>query len=146
MKLFVIFMICIYSSVAFSSKIESMFDDYTSIPKPFELRDPFQKPKFKSKAKEKREMINKGVWNDEQKLNEAVSLDKIDITGVLIGKERRVLIKINNVIYQFKEEETLGRGGPKIKAILPGGIILVEQIDNIYGEPEYIETVVPISQ
>ena len=56
------------------------------------------------------------------------------------------MIKEGSEVYTLREGEQLGIGGPEIKAILAGGIILVEQIVNIYDEPEYIETVIPISQ
>lgn len=146
MKLGILLISLIYFDFACASKLETMFDKYTTIPKPFELRDPFQKPSLKSKSKQRRDQGIKGVWNEEEKFNGNFDIDKIQITGLLIGKQRRVLIKINGKDYKFKEDESIGRGGPKIKAILPGGIILVEQVNNIYGEPEYIETVVPISQ
>ncbi len=69
------------------------------------------------------------------------------ISGVLIGKNRRVIIKgSEGKTYILSEGEKIGNRGPEIKAILAGGIILVEKITNIYGEPEYIETVVPISK
>jgi hypothetical protein len=32
-----------------------------------------------------------------------------------------------------------------VKAILPGGIILVEKIRNVYDQDEYLETVLPVS-
>jgi hypothetical protein len=40
----------------------------------------------------------------------------------------------------------LGPNNADIKAILPGGIILVEKVTNIYGEDEFLETVIPISE
>ena len=41
---------------------------------------------------------------------------------------------------------TLGSNEAEIKAILPGGLILAEKVVNIYGETEYLETVIPISK
>lgn len=144
-KVYSIICILFVSSTSFA-KLENLFDEHTSIAKPFELRDPFQGPKFKSTTKEQRDQRISGVRNDEPKLNTDINLDSINITGVLIGKERRVLIKVGDQVYKFKEEDYLGPNGPKLKAILPGGIILVEQITNIYGEAEYIETAIPISK
>ena len=146
MKFYFPLMLIFIYSVSSEAKFESMFDTHTSIPEPFKLRDPFQNPKFKSEKKEKREQRLSGVWNEERKLSQDVKLDSLDITGVLIGKNRRVLIKVGDVVYKFKEEDNIGPNGPKIKAILPGGIILVEQITNIYGEAEYIETAIPLSK
>ena len=48
--------------------------------------------------------------------------------------------------YTVKEGDTLGENKAKLRAILPGGIILVEKTTNIYGQEEYLETVVPISK
>jgi type IV pilus assembly protein PilP len=38
----------------------------------------------------------------------------------------------------------LGENNAELRAILPGGLILVEKNINIYGEEEYLETVIPI--
>ena len=129
-----------------AGKVKDMFNEQTSIAQPFELRDPFQSPRFKSEKKIKRQERLSGVRDEQPRLQQDVTLDQLNITGVLIGKERRVLIDIGGQVYKFKEDETIGPSGPKIKAILPGGLILVEQITNIYGEAEYIETVIPISK
>ena len=40
----------------------------------------------------------------------------------------------------------IGEDGAELKAILPGGIIVVEKIVNVYGQEEYLETVIPISK
>lgn len=127
--------------------LKEIFENQTDIPKPFELRDPFQVPRFKSAEKVKREKNASGKFEENvQKLESEVDINKIEIVGVLIGKDRRVMIKSEGKVYTLKEGEPLGVNGPEIKAILAGGIILVEQIVNIYDEPEYIETVIPISQ
>jgi len=145
-RIIISLLIFIITLPAQASKLENLFDSQTSISEPFELRDPFQTPKFKSEKKQKREERLSGIRDEEPKLRGDVPLDQIVITGVLIGKERRVLIQAVGQTFKMKEEDTIGPNGPKIKAILPGGIILVEQITNIYGEPEYIETVIPISK
>jgi len=46
----------------------------------------------------------------------------------------------------LKEGMKIGDDGAELKAILPGGIILVEKIVNVYGQEEYLETVIPISK
>ena len=68
--------------------------------------------------------------------------------GVLIGKDRRVLINLakGGEVFTLREGDRFGSRDMKIKAILPGGIILAEKISNIYGESEYIETIIPISK
>ena len=69
---------------------------------------------------------------------------------MLIGKERRAILKIINneklpaVI--IKEGYRIGPDRVEVKAILPGGIILVEKMVNVYGQEEFLETVIPISK
>lgn len=129
-----------------NADIESIFKDQTNIKDPFKLRDPFESPKFKSNAQKKRIQRGQGILENVDKLAESFDLEKITVVGVLIGKNRRVVLRSGNKNFTLKEGDTYGKDGPEIKAILPGGIILVEKITNIYGENEFIETVVPISK
>lgn len=146
MKLTLIILAVLVTSTTYAA-VEDIFRGQTSIEKPFELRDPFQPPIFPSQALTERKQSNNGVWDNQKKLESDVKLEEIKITGVLIGTNRRVILQIGNdkTSYTLKEGETIGPIGPEVKAILPGGIILAEKINNIYGEPEYIETVIPIS-
>lgn len=128
------------------ARLDDIFNEHTSIEKPFELRDPFQSPVFQSQTQTQRREKFRGVWDYEQRIPGDIDITQMKVTGVLIGSERRVLIEFGKQTYKLKENERLGNSGPWIKAILPGGIILVEQITNIYGENEYIETVIPISE
>ena len=48
-------------------------------------------------------------------------------------------------VYYIKEGMKLGENGAEVKAILPGGIVLVEKIRNVYDQDEYLETVIPVS-
>lgn len=136
--------------IAFSTfaNVEKIFEGQTSINKPFELRDPFQPPKFQTLNQKKRGARAKGVWTNEKKLEGEVKIEDVKVTGVLIGVKRRVTLKVGSdpTSYTLQEGELLGEDGPEIKAILPGGVILAERINNIYGEPEFIETVIPISE
>lgn len=129
------------------ARLEDLFQNQTSIEKPFELRDPFQPPRFKSdRAKKRKKEFSGKFERNVLRLDQEINLAEIQIVGVLIGKKRRVMIRFNKEVYTFSEGANLGSNGPEIKAILAGGIILVEQITNVYGEPEYIETVIPISR
>ena len=56
---------------------------------------------------------------------------------------RRLMEKI---VVILREGMKIGADQAELKAILPGGIILVEKITNVYGEEEYLETVIPISR
>ncbi len=126
---------------------QNIFKGQTSINKPFDLRDPFQPPKFQSKKFKKQVSKVSGVLNNQLKLDEKVKIEDIQIVGVLVGEKRRVLLEVNGKgPFRLREGEKVGLDGPELKAILPGGIILVEKITNIYDEIEYIETVIPISK
>ena len=148
MMKYIYLLILFILSFSAQAKLEDLFSDRKDIiEKPFELRDPFQAPKFKSKGTARRQKeFNGNFERNIKKLDKQVSIDKIEIVGVLIGKDRRVMIREGQTVYTLKEGERLGVNGPEIKAILAGGIILVEEIVNIYDEPEYIETVIPISR
>ena len=141
-------LICFFSFLQASANVEALFNGKTSIDKPFQMRDPFQPPVFKSVAQEKRTQSASGLWNNQKKLEGEIKLEDLKVTGVLIGAKRRVTVRVGTAktSYTLKEGELIGEGGPEIKAILPGGIILAEKISNIYGEPEFIETVIPISE
>ena len=45
----------------------------------------------------------------------------------------------------LKEGRTLGKNRAEVRAILPGGVVLVEKITNVYEQDEYIETIIPIT-
>lgn len=122
----------------------------TSIRNPFELRDPFKRDNQKNKNGRKIRFggVVEGTSFTNLPSIANVPLDKIKISGVLIGKERRAMAKIDGDgnMYVLKEGMTLGVDGAEIKAILPGGVVLAEKIRNIYDQDEYLETILTISQ
>jgi type IV pilus assembly protein PilP len=131
--------------------LTDFFKNKTKIDKPFELRDPFKQPV--SKAEEKKSEKS-GYYVNEKGLYSNISeqtiknVQDIKVLGVLIGRERRVMVagpKQGSIIV-LKEGSKIGEEGAELKAILPGGIILVEKIVNVYGQEEYLETVIPISK
>jgi type IV pilus assembly protein PilP len=78
---------------------------------------------------------------------EQLNLGALKVVGVLIGKERRALVTAGSAkITILKEGMKIGPEMVELKAILPGGIVLVEKIVNVYGEEEFLETVIPISK
>ena len=129
--------------------LSNFFRDKTKIDKPFELRDPFRAPVSKSeKAKEKSGYFISGSGQYSNiKENAVQKIEDIRVVGVLIGKERRAMVSAGTgPIIILKEGMKIGEEGAELKAILPGGIILVEKIVNVYGQEEYLETVIPISK
>lgn len=142
-------------SIAFSEpqeSIQKLFRDKTKIENPFDLRDPFKPPQAKSEGKKKGrgfEVTGKGQYsNIAEAALDRINPTQIKLMGVLIGKERRALVSTGDQkkIIILKEGMKVGPDGAEVKAILPGGLVLVEKIVNVYGEEEYLETVIPISR
>lgn len=147
------FMFSIGALAAPAAGLNNFFKDKTKIDNPFSLRDPFKAPINKGEGKKEGRgftVTGKGQYSNigDTPLDQ-ISIDSIRVVGVLIGKERRALVnggKENKKIIILKEGAKIGPEAAELKAILPGGIVLVEKITNVYGEEEYLETVIPISK
>lgn len=128
--------------------LSNFFRDKTKIDKPFELRDPFKPTQFKSDKPKDRggfHITGKGQYSNI--VESTVSkIEDIKLVGVLIGRERRAMVAGEKGVIILKEGMKIGEDGAELKAILPGGIIIVEKIVNVYGQEEYLETVIPISR
>jgi type IV pilus assembly protein PilP len=157
MNIFILFLICISAvgaQTAPKKPLKNFFGDKTKIDNPFNLRDPFKAPTIKTDASKKRRgfyLSGKGQYsNISETPLEELSVDEIKVIGVLIGKERRALVNLGGTdskrVTILKEGMKIGPEAAELKAILPGGIVLVEKIVNVYGEEEYLETVIPISR
>lgn len=154
-----ILIVCMYFVGAESAPAQNsknFFKDKTKIENPFNLRDPFKAPPSKHENKNQRKgfyVSGKGQYSNIADFNlDRIAVNDMKVVGVLIGKERRALVnptgkegKEGRVII-LKEGMKIGPEGAELKAILPGGIVLVEKIVNVYGEEEYLETVIPISR
>ncbi len=130
--------------------LKEFFKDKTKIDNPFELRDPFKAPPSKSDrsmSKAGYYMQGKGQYSNIEEVT-FNSIADLRIVGVLIGKERRAMVQSGKAgkIVTIKEGTKIGEDGAELKAILPGGVIIVEKIVNVYGQEEYLETVIPISK
>ena len=131
----------------------SLINEKTKIENPFNLRDPFKAPSSGKEGKNQDRgfyMSSKGQYSNigETPLDQ-FSIDQIRVVGVLIGKERRALVNLGKDSKQvviLKEGMKIGPEAAELKAILPGGVVLVEKIVNVYGQEEYLETVIPISK
>lgn len=117
-----------------------------------DLRDPFKRKRIRL-SKRKRSY---GGFLKENKYSNlptigSTPLSNIRVIGVLLGKERRAIAKkltgdtLGRETFLLKEGMRLGENRAEIKAILPGGIVLVEKILNVYDQEEYIETIIPVS-
>lgn len=152
MKLLLVWVLilnCLGAVAAPKDPLINFFKGKTKIDKPFELRDPFKAPPLKSDKKDMADGYYKTGTNFYTNIPQpsVQSIDQIKLVGVLVGKERRAMISLggNNII-TLKEGQKIGEEGAELKAILPGGIIVVEKMMNVYGQEEYLETVIPISK
>jgi len=119
----------------------------TKIKNPFELRDPFKRQIQQGRDKKKKRFggfVEGNVFSNLPSIEE-VPLNKIKIVGVFLGKDRRAMAKVDEQTFILKEGMKLGADSALLKAILPGGIVLVEKITNVYDQDEYLETIIPVS-
>jgi Tfp pilus assembly protein PilP len=142
--------IFIFSNAALARvTVDELFKNYTQIEKPSELRDPFKAPRIKasSGSKKVKNKVGSGVYSNIPTISN-ISINQLKIVGVLIGKVRRAIAKVDNSkeTYILKEGMSIGANNAELRAIVPGGVILVEKISNIYGQEEFLETVIPISK
>lgn len=122
-------------------------DNETFIRDPMKMRDPFKKHMKTvsvAKKKKKKRLVD-GKYSNVPDIAD-LPISDIEVTGILMGKNRLAVAKSKRggSSYIIKEGMTLGEQKAEVKAVLPGGIVLVEKILNIYGQEEYIETVIPI--
>jgi type IV pilus assembly protein PilP len=80
-----------------------------------------------------------------------IPIEDLKIVGIYLGKERRAIgvqLSVEDKAEPFiiKEGMKIGPDAVEVKAILPGGIVLVEKIINVYDEEEYLETIIPVSE
>ncbi|MDO9183694.1 MAG: pilus assembly protein PilP [Bacteriovorax sp.] len=152
-KTLLVFIFCV-SGASFSQDTSgtaySLFKSNTYLKNPLDLRDPFKRRINKKKGQQQK-IHESGVYTNQAERIEDKSIESIRIVGVMIGKERRAIAKVTagktlgNEVYFIKEGMKLGPNGAEVKAILPGGVVLVEKIRNVYDQDEYLETVIPVS-
>ena len=131
----------------------NLFKSKTYVKNPLDLRDPFKRRINKKKTNQNRakERLN-GIYSNVNNSLDSRPIESLHVVGVVIGAERRAMVKVvsedkaiaDNIFY-IKEGMKIGENGAEVKAILPGGIVLVEKIRNVYDQDEYLETVIPVS-
>ena len=164
MKLLFITFMCITvgagaAPVTNKSPLDEFFKDKTRIENPLELRDPFKSPQSRGQSRRRNDIRHKrgdGLYSNINQDNlRDWNIYDIKVVGVIIGRERRAMITKGgdapaapggSKVVVIKEGASIGPDNAEVKAILPGGIILVEKIINVYGQEEYLETVIPISR
>jgi len=151
MKILVLVMLVAFPQLVWAQKnkqVREAFQEKTQIPNAFDLRDPFKAPVLNNSRKQGRatkSLMRDGVYTNINSVGIG-DIETLQIVGVMIGKERRALAKVGTQVVVLREGMLIGKDNAELKAIHPGGIILVEKLVNVYGEEEYLETVIPISQ
>jgi hypothetical protein len=143
------------SALSLKEKKLSFFEKNSDLTKDaLDLRDPFKRKKIRLRKGEK--TLGGGYLKDNAYSNTpkvgSTGVDQIKIVGILLGKKRTAIARrvdssgiAQGPIFYLKEGMKIGDNKAEIKAILPGGILLVEKILNVYDQEEYIETVIPVS-
>ena len=117
------------------------------------IRDPF-KVKYRKKLGNKRARTEKFTGFSNRASTENLSIDRLKVTGIFMGKNPRAMVqeildqttnKVSEDVVIIKEGMKIGPDQVEVKAILPGGVVLVEKIINVYDEEEYLETILPLS-
>lgn len=134
------------------SREYNLFKSKTYVKNPLDLRDPFKRKINKKKNQSQTKAQNQldGIYTNVNSSLDNKPLESMRVTGVVLGAERRAIVKLvdgnnDDNIYYLKEGMHVGENGAEVKAILPGGIVLVEKIRNVYDQDEYLETVIPVS-
>ncbi len=129
----------------------SLYKSKTYVKNPLDLRDPFKRRISKKKAHQHSKSHESGYYTNVNESVENKPVESLKIVGIMIGAERRAMAKISgskageDSVFLIKEGMKIGPNGAEVKAILPGGIVLVEKIRNVYDQDEYLETVIPLS-
>lgn len=113
------------------------------------FRDPFKRNLLKKTKKGKSRKVIQTYFSNKISV-ENIPIEDLKIVGVYLGKERRAIgLQLSKEDkaepFIIKEGMKIGPDAVEVKAILPGGIVLVEKIINVYDEEEYLETIIPVS-
>jgi len=126
----------------------------TNIENPIDLRDPFKMPDIEE-SKKQNLIQNRPYWVTDGVITNiggdldpsTVNIDNLQITGILLGPERRATVKIGENKIVLKEGMLFGpQKDIELKAIMPAGVVFVEKIKNVYNQDEYIETIIPVRE
>ncbi|OFZ51153.1 MAG: hypothetical protein A2381_10800 [Bdellovibrionales bacterium RIFOXYB1_FULL_37_110] len=126
----------------------------TNIENPVDLRDPFKMPDIEE-SKKKNLIQNRPYWVEDGVITNiggdvdpsTVNIENMQITGILLGPERRATVKIGDNRIVLKEGMLFGpQKDIELKAIMPAGVVFVEKIKNVYNQDEYIETIIPVRE
>ena len=141
---FILILFMLFSSITFAQSNgtpSGPFKSKTLVKNPLDLRDPFKRKMNKKKSGLKRGTSD-GYFTNIMGSIESKPVENIRIVGIMIGAERRAMAKVqgdtDNNTYYLKEGMRVGPNGAEVKAILPGGVVLVEKIRKVYYQDEYL--------
>jgi hypothetical protein len=147
--LLIIFFFILISFSSFGVEYDFFKGQKTEIKDPLKLRDPFKKPVLRGSKKVLLSVPNKVGDNSYSNIPSiaGIPVENIFVVGVMLGKNRRAIVKSkgNKETFIIKEGMALGADKAMVKAIMPGGVVLVEKIKNVYDQFEYLETLLPIT-
>lgn len=126
-----------FSAHGISSKLKQRLKNF---------RDPFKR-NIKILKKSKQKSASRTYFTN-KKDQSSILIENIKITGVYLGENRRAIAQnlSGGEPFIVKEGMLLGPDKIRVEAILPGGIVLVEKVTNVYDEVEYFETIIPITE
>ena len=148
MKLiYLILTFAVISNSLYAEEAYKFIHSNTFVKNPLDLRDPFKRKLNKKKNSSGSKKESRGYYKNYDDSIENKPVEQMKIVGVMTGADRRAMVKIGNLpeTYILKEGMKIGPNQAEVKAILPGGVILVEKIRNVYDQDEYLETVLPVS-
>ena len=147
-----IFAFALLTQIAQAEESYKFIHSNTYVKNPLDLRDPFKRKMSKRKSNQTTQKnglvtTTRGFYKNYDDSIENKPVEQMKIIGVMTGADRRAMAKIGTSpeTYILKEGMKIGPNQAEVKAILPGGIILVEKIRNVYDQVEYLETVLPVS-
>ncbi len=147
-----IILLSLFTSLSYGEESYKFIHSNTYVKNPLDLRDPFKRKMSKRKSNQTTQKnglvtATRGFYKNYDDSIENKPVEQMKIIGVMTGADRRAMAKIGTSpeTYILKEGMKIGPNQAEVKAILPGGIILVEKIRNVYDQDEYLETVLPVS-
>ncbi len=146
-----ILILLLFVSITSFSQTE-VFEEILNLENPYDLRDPFKSPELgdgESKVK-KKSRFEGGVFTNEIPGNH-IPLEKLVVHAIVYSKtNKKALVKEkggrSKRMFVLREGMKIKRQDIVLKQILPKALLFVEEITNVYGQPEYVESVIPILQ
>ncbi len=151
----------LFSFLLFAQDDFEIIEDFEDISE-IDFRDPFESPDFndssnKSKKNNYIKPDTKGVSSSKaQTVLEnpdniiGIALDRIKVNGIFYSNRSKTALvadkrKSKNFV-KVKEGMKISGKDIHLKQITKNALIFVEQITNVYGKAEFVETVIPISK